>query len=198
MSRMGYHAATLGNHDFDNGISGLLAQMPYADFRFVSANYDFTNTDLEGFVQPYTTYEMDGVRIGVFGLGIALQGLVLPHLYGETRVLDPVEIALDTARVLREEEHCHLVICLSHLGYRYSDPERISDINLARRTEGIDLIIGGHTHTFMESAQVLANRANRQVLINQVGCFGVRLGRVDFYLGAGTETPEAGGVNITV
>ncbi len=197
MSKMGYQAATLGNHDFDNGLSGLLAQLPHADFSFLSANYDFKNTLLHGHVKPYEVYELDGVRIGVFGLGIELQGLVLPELYGETVYLNPYEIALDTTRTLRETEKCQLVICLSHLGYRYSEPERVSDLRLAGQTEGIDLIIGGHTHTFMEKAEVHLNRIGKEVVVNQVGCYGVNLGRVDFYLRPDGQN-QAEGVYITV
>lgn len=197
MSKMGYNAATLGNHDFDNGLSGLLAQMPHAEFSFVSANYDFRNTVLDGYVKPYEVYELDGVRIGVFGLGIELQGLVLPGLFGETVYLDPYEIALDTARTLRETEQCQLVVCLSHLGYRYQDPQRVSDLRLAGQTEGIDLIIGGHTHTFMEKAEVHQNRIGKEVVVNQVGCFGVNLGRVDFYLRPEGKN-QAQGAYITV
>ncbi len=197
MSRMGYQAATIGNHDFDNGLNGLLAQLPYADFAFVSANYDFTNTVLDGYVEPATVFELDGVRIGVFGLGINPEGLILPDLYGETLYLDPYERALDIARNLREERGCQLVICLSHLGYRYEDPQRPSDVRLARATEGIDLIIGGHTHTFMEQADIAMNRAGKQVLINQVGCYGINLGRVDFYLGPDGDI-AADGISISV
>lgn len=182
MNRMGYDAATLGNHDFDNGLSGLLAQLPNASFSFLSANYDFENTVLQGRFDPYEVFERAGVRIGVFGLGIRLEGLVLKELYGETAYLDPVEIATDMARILREEEACNLVICLSHLGHRYENPDRVSDQVLATSTEGIDLIIGGHTHTFMEAAEVAVNRTGKEVLIQQVGCYGIRLGRVDFEL----------------
>ncbi len=181
MNKMGYRAATLGNHDFDNGLRGLLAQLPNAEFSFLSANYDFTNTVLDGYIRPYEVYVIDGIRVGVFGLGIELRGLVLEELYGETRYLDPVEIGQDMARVLREEEGCDLVICLSHLGYRYENPNRASDQTLAAGTDQIDLIIGGHTHTFMEQAEVATNRAGDPVLIQQVGCFGINLGRVDFY-----------------
>jgi 5'-nucleotidase len=184
MNRMGYQAATLGNHDFDNGLGGLLAQMPNASFSFLSANYNFENTLLEGRVEPYEVFVRNGVRIGVFGLGIQLQGLVLKELYGETKYLDPVEIARDVSRILREEENCDLVICLSHLGHRYENPDRVSDQVLAASTENIDLIIGGHTHTFMEQAEEALNRAGKTVLIQQVGCYGVRLGRVDFEVSA--------------
>ena len=101
------------------------------------------------------------------------------------------------SRTLREEEACHLVICLSHLGFRYDDPSRPSDVLLAQKTEGIDLIIGGHTHTFLEESRVLSNRAGDPVLVNQVGCYGVRLGRVDFFLEPGAP-PAGSGVSITV
>jgi 5'-nucleotidase len=180
MNRMGYHAATLGNHDFDAGLQGLLAQMPKAKFAFLSANYDFKNTILDGYVKPASTFNIAGIKVGVFGLGIAFDGLVTPDLYGETVYLDPFEMALDQARKLREEDGCELVICLSHLGYRYREADRPSDIQLAQRTENIDVIIGGHTHTFMEQAEIQTNRKGEQVLISQVGCYGIRLGRIDF------------------
>lgn len=180
MNRMGYEAATLGNHDFDNGLSGLLAQLPNASFSFLSANYNFENTILQGHVEPYKIFVRNGIRIGVFGLGIQLEGLVLKELYGETEYLDPVEIARDMTRILRQDAACDLVICLSHLGHQYENPDRVSDQVLAASTEGIDLIIGGHTHTFMDEAEVAVNRAGEHVLIQQVGCYGVRLGRVDF------------------
>ena len=197
MNRMGYHAATLGNHDFDNGLEGLLAQLPNAEFQFVSSNYDFSNTILDGFIKPYTVFERGGIRIGVFGLGIALEGLVLPELYGETVSNHPYEIAQDMAQSLRLKEKCHLIICLSHLGYKYREEQRYSDVVLAKTTSGIDLIIGGHTHTFMEKADVLENRDGNKVIVNQVGCFGVNLGRVDFYLSP-NGSKEAEGISITV
>jgi 5'-nucleotidase len=181
MNKMGYRASTLGNHDFDNGLDGLLAQLPNAEFSFLCANYDFTNTVLDGYIKPWEVYVVDGIRVGVFGLGIQLKGLVLEELYGETLYLDPVEIGQDMARILREQENCDLVICLSHLGHTYSDPNRMSDQVLAAGTDQIDLVIGGHTHTFMEQAEIATNRAGESVLIQQVGCYGVNLGRVDFY-----------------
>jgi len=141
---------TSGNHDFDNSIDGLLAQLPNAKFDFLSANYDFKNTVLDGFVKPYKIFTKDGIKIGVFGLGVELEGLVDPRMYKETKYIDPIEIAQDMTQVLKEEQHCDLVICLSHLGYFYkSNPEKVSDLVLASKTKDIDLIIGGHTHTFL-------------------------------------------------
>jgi 5'-nucleotidase len=196
MSKMRYDAVTIGNHDFDNGLQGLLAQMPNANFPFLSANYDFGNTIMDGQVKPFQIWELDGIRIGVFGLGIRLEGLVNKSLYGETKYQDPIEVAQDVSRQLKEEAKCDLVICLSHLGYAYPEREdRISDVILASGTENIDLIIGGHTHTFLEKPVIRRNRREQQVLINQVGCYGINLGRIDFYFDH-TKPARSSGVSI--
>lgn len=182
MSMLKYDAATLGNHDFDNGIDGLYAQLPHADFQLLTANYDFSNTVMDGHTKPYTVFIKDGVRIGVFGLGIQLNGLVNKRMFKETKYLDPVEIATDISETLRTQEQCDLVICLSHLGYDYSNKEIISDLILAKKTAGIDLIIGGHTHTFLDKPTIVQNKKEAFVLVNQVGWGGINLGRIDFYL----------------
>ncbi|MFO8147777.1 MAG: bifunctional metallophosphatase/5'-nucleotidase [Bacteroidota bacterium] len=181
MSKLKYDASTIGNHDFDNGIDGLYAQLPHADFDFISSNYDFSNTVMNEHVLPHRIFKKDGVRIGIFGLGVELQGLVNAHLYKETKYLDPVEIATDMSRILKEDKKCDIVICLSHLGHSYKS-DKISDVKLAAATENIDLIIGGHTHTFLEKPEVHSNKVGEKVLINQVGCYGLYLGRIDFYL----------------
>ncbi|MEP6262053.1 MAG: metallophosphoesterase [Gillisia sp.] len=196
MSKLKYDAATIGNHDFDNGIDGLYAQLPHASFDFISSNYDFKNTVMDGHTHPHRIFTKDGVKIGIFGLGIELNGLVNDHLFKETKYLDPIEIATDMARILKQEKKCDLVICLSHLGYEY-DSNKISDVQLAKATKDIDLIIGGHTHTFLEKPTVVHNKVGEKVLINQVGCFGLYLGRIDFYLNEGSEL-AAEGVQITV
>lgn len=181
MSKLGYDAATIGNHDFDNGIAGLERQLPNAKFDFIVSNYDFSKTIMDGRTDGYKIYETGGVRVGVFGLGIQLKGLVDPALYKETKYLDPVEITQDMARILKEEQNCDLVVALSHLGYNYKGrPDRISDLNLAKKTEGVDLIIGGHTHTFLKKPTVVRNVAGKNMLVNQVGCWGVQVGRIDF------------------
>ena len=124
----------------------------------------------------------DGIKIGVFGLGIELDGLVLKDMYKETEYLNPIEIAQDMSRILRTEEHCDLVICLSHLGYHYKNaPNKVSDLVLARSTKEIDLIIGGHTHTFLPKPTIEKNIESANVLVNQVGCWGLYLGKIDFY-----------------
>lgn len=182
MSMLKYDAATLGNHDFDNGIDGLYKQLPHADFQLLTANYDFSNTIMDGHTKPYTVFVKDGVRIGVFGIGIELMGLVNKRMFKETVYLDPIEIATDISATLRNQEHCDLVICLSHLGYDYANKDRVSDLILAKKTAGIDLIIGGHTHTFLEKPTIVQNNKESFALVNQVGWGGVKLGRIDFYL----------------
>ena len=183
MSIMKYDLSTIGNHDFDNGVDGLAAQMPHASFEFVSANYDFKNTSMDGFVKPFKIFNKNGIKIGVFGLGIELEGLVDKKMYKETVWHNPVETAQDMVRILKKENKCDLVICLSHLGYKYSkeDSNKISDLKLAELTKDIDLIIGGHTHTFLDKPTVVKNSEGKDVLVNQVGCYGINLGRIDFY-----------------
>jgi len=183
MSMMQYDASTIGNHDFDNGVEGLHAQMPHATFEFLSANYDFKNTVMDGLVKPYKIFNKNGIKVGVFGLGIELAGLVDKGMYKETVYNNPVETAQDMVRILKNEQKCDLVICLSHLGYKYKDElTKISDLKLAELTQDIDLIIGGHTHTFLDKPTIVKNLAGKEVLVNQVGCYGINLGRIDFYL----------------
>jgi 5'-nucleotidase len=188
MSMMKYDLATLGNHDFDNGIDGFYAQLPHANFEFVSANYDFKNTELNGIVKPYKTFIKNGIKIGVFGLGIELEGLVDKKLYKETKYNNPVEVATDITKTLKETEKCDLIICLSHLGYDYkNEKDKPSDLKLAAATQDIDLIIGGHTHTFLDKPVIKTNKVGKQVVINQVGAYGINLGRIDFYFSDETK-----------
>jgi 5'-nucleotidase len=183
MSILGYDAVTLGNHDFDNGLNGLLSQMPNAKFNFVSANYNFNNTLLNGFIKPYSIFMKNNIKIGVFGLGVELEGLVSKSLYKETVYLNPLEIANDTVRELKENKKCDLVICLSHLGYAYKNNlEKICDIQLARQTKDIDLIIGGHTHTLLSKPTIEKNSIGKNVIINQCGKSGIAMGKIDFYI----------------
>ncbi|SFB92737.1 5'-nucleotidase [Zunongwangia mangrovi] len=196
MSKLKYDASTLGNHDFDNGIDGLFAQLPHADFDFLISNYDFSNTIMDGHTKPYKIFTKNGVRIGVFGVGIELKGLVNDKLYKETKYLDPIEMATDMSNTLKKEENCDLIICLSHLGYKY-DSEKVDDHKLASKTENIDLIIGGHTHTFLDEPTIVKNKADKNVMINQVGCYGLYLGRVDFYLN-GSKSVAGNGKSVEI
>ena len=181
MSLLKYDAATMGNHDFDNSIDGFHHQLPNANFDFVCANYDFKNTILNTLVKPYKIFFKDGIKIGVFGLGIELHNLVSPELFKETNYLDPIEITKDITRELKENENCDLIICLSQMGYHYKNTQKVSDLKLAAATKDIDLIIGGHTHTFLPKPTLVKNINNETVIVNQVGAYGVNLGRIDLY-----------------
>lgn len=177
MSSMGYDAAAIGNHDFDAGLDNLAAQLKHASFSMLCANYDFTGTPMEGKTKPYQIFDKGGVKIGVFGLGIELAGLVDKRLYGKTIYNDPIIKSAEMVHLLRDEKKCDIVICLSHLGYKYEN-DKVSDVVLAKESRGIDVIIGGHTHTFLEKPVILKNRENKNVHIAQVGWAGIRLGKI--------------------
>ena len=180
MSEMGYDASTLGNHDFDNGIDGLVKQMPNMNFPFLNANYSFNDTLLENKVNEYKIFRRGNLQIGVFGIGIELRGLVDPKLTGNILYNDPLVNANRISTLLKNEEKCDLVICLSHLGYKYND-KKVSDSVLAKESSNIDLIIGGHTHTFLDEPTLIINKDGKEVLIAQVGWAGIKLGRIDYY-----------------
>lgn len=180
MSMMGYDASAIGNHDFDNGVDGLANQLKHASFPLVCANYDFKGTAMEGKSIPFKVFEKGGIRIGIFGLGIELKGLVPEKLYGKTIYQDPVTHSAQTAWHLRHKEKCNLVICLSHLGFKYQS-EKISDVILAKKSLNIDAILGGHTHTFIDEPYTYYNRDNKPVMVAQAGWAGLRLGRIDFF-----------------
>ena len=182
MSMMRYDASTMGNHDFDNGLEGFSKVLPNAKFPFICSNYDFKNTILDGKTEPYKIFKKDGIKIGIFGIGIELSGLVGKKSYGETVYLHPIEMAQHYADFLKNEKNCDLIICLSHIGFDYKDqPEKMSDKHLAAKTSGIDLILGGHTHTFLQEPLRLQNKDGKHVIVNQVGWAGILLGRLDFY-----------------
>jgi 5'-nucleotidase len=180
MTAMRYDAATMGNHDFDNGLAGFYKQLPHANFPILCSNYDFSNTILGKSTIPHKVFKKEGIKIGVFGIGIQLEGIVDVRSYGDTRYLEPIKKANETADFLKKELKCDLVICLSHLGYIYSG-NKVSDKILARNNSNIDLIIGGHTHTFMDHPEDVQNLSGRLTTINQVGFAGINLGRVDYY-----------------
>lgn len=178
MSKMGFDASTLGNHEFDNGLEGILNQLPHADFPHICSNYDFSRTILKNQTLPYKIFKKSGIRIGVFGLGIELQGLLGGKNYQETKYLDPVGTAQDMVQELKNKK-CDLIICLSHLGYSYRN-NKIDDLKLASQVSGIDLIIGGHTHTFLDEPTTVENQEGHKTLIHQVGTAATRLGKIDF------------------
>lgn len=178
MTMMGYDAGTMGNHDFDIGLEGFSNAKKHANFPFLCANYDFSETILKDQTQPYKIFKKSGIKIGVFGIGVELKGLVADEKYGKTKYLDPIETANKIATELYDK-NCDLIICLSHLGYEYADLSKISDRILAQKSEHIHLILGGHSHTFLEKPTIEKNKVGKEILINQVGWAGINLGRID-------------------
>jgi 5'-nucleotidase len=184
MSEMGYDAATMGNHDFDIGLDGFKKAKRHAKFPFLCANYDFSETILNGETKRYEIFQKGDLKIGVFGVGIELNGLVSSTNFEKTKYLNPVESANLVAKELKQKG-CDLIICLSHLGYDYPDSTRISDRKLAQKSSDIDIILGGHTHTFLEKPTIEKNKKGKSVLINQVGYAGLYLGRIDIDITSG-------------
>ena len=179
MSEIGYEGSTIGNHEFDNGLEGINNVIDYPKFPIICSNYDFSQTQLYDRFPEYVIYRKKGIKIGIYGLGIELEGLVTKEKYGETRYHDPISIALKTESFLKYEKQCDLVICLSHLGISYED-NKVSDRILAAQTHFTDLIIGGHTHTFLDKPLLLKNADGKQIIVNQSGWGGMVLGRIDF------------------
>ena len=182
MSLMTYDAVTFGNHDFDLGVENIIKQMPHASFDFINCNYDFKDTDLKNNkkISDYKVYQKGNIRIGVLGVGIDLNGLVTKENRQGLIYRNPIEGANKIAEILRHEKRCDFVVCLSHLGYQYSD-NKVSDIVLAKESKFIDVIIGGHTHTFLEEPTKILNKQGIEVQVTQMGWAGIWLGRLDIY-----------------
>jgi len=193
MSLIGYDVVTLGNHDFDNGVDALATAMKFANFEFVSTNYDVKGTALESRVKPYAVRTFGDVRVGLFGLGISPDNLITPENFKGVKYLDPVRMARGAVRLLREQEKCQLVVGMSHLGY-YPNAKgnEIGDTQLAAQVSGIDFIASGHTHTFMDKPVLQKNPDGQDTIIFQVGKSGIFVGRVDFKLKDGKVVASAG------
>lgn len=166
MNAMKYDAGTIGNHEFDFGLDNMARLFKMADFPIVCANYDVRGTVLEGLVKEYTVIEREGVRIGVFGLGAPLDGLVAAHCYGNVKYEDPVSEAQRIADILKNQEKCDLVICLSHLGWR---EDQFSDIELIENTRNIDVVLGGHSHSYFTEPKFYKNLDGVDVPVQQMG-----------------------------
>lgn len=178
MGAMGYDAGTIGNHEFDNGSEELAKQIKKANFPFIISNYNLKGSDLENLTQPYKIINKGAVKIGIIGLGIDLEGLATANNYPNIYYQDPIIEGDKNAKYLKETEKCDFVIALSHLGYEYKN-DKVCDITVANKTKNIDLILGGHTHTFLKQPTPIKNLANNDVYINQTGYGGLKLGRID-------------------
>jgi 5'-nucleotidase len=179
MSEADYNAGTIGNHEFDNGLEGILKPLPNATFPLINSNYDFSDTILAGKFPRWKIFRQSGIKVGIYGLGIELKGLVSEKNYGKTIYSDPLTVALEMEKFLKEDQKCDLVVCLSHLGLQYHN-NKISDLVLAENTFMTDLIIGGHTHTFLEEPIIQKNKAGKQVIVNQAWWGGLEIGKIDF------------------
>ncbi|MEO7970067.1 MAG: metallophosphatase [bacterium] len=192
MSLIGYDVGTLGNHDFDNGVDALVAAMKFANFDFVSSNYDVSGTPLAARVKRYVVRTLGGVRVGLFGMGVSPDNLITPDNFKGVKYLDPVQSAREVVQILRQRERCTLVIGMSHLGY-YANPKdgEIGDTQVASQVDGIDFIASGHTHTFMQKPVLTRQPSGNDTIIFQVGKSGIYVGRVDFKLKAGKVVASA-------
>ena len=181
MSLMKYDAVTIGDHDFGAGINNYANQLErFANFPVVICNYNLSGTPLNEKVLPYQIFIKGALKVGVTGVGIDLQGLMADELFAGITYLNPVVQANKTADYLKEKEKCDFIICLSHLGDKYSDG-KVSDDVLARQTDNIDLIIGAHTHHFFEQPLKYINKSGKEVIVNQVGWAGIQLGFLEYH-----------------
>ena len=180
MNLMGYDAMTIGNHEFDFGLENMARLFRMANFPVVCSNYDVTGTVLEGLVKPYTTFNRNGLKIGVFGLAPKMEGLVQADKCEGVVYNDPIEVAQKMADLLKNEEGCDVVICLSHLGYQLKNAP--CDEELAQKTNHIDAILGGHTHTFMKEPAVYLNKDGQNVPVMHTGKSGIYVGMLKLKL----------------
>lgn len=175
-----YDAVTIGNHEFDNGVASLAKILKKAKFPVLCANYDFGKTKLSKIIEPYAIFQRGDLKIGVIGIGVKLEGLVATDNYVGITFLDPVETANKWANYLKTEKKCDIVVVLSHLGYSYSnDSEAIGDCQLAAKSRNIDVILGGHSHTFLKKETIVENLDNKKVVINQAGKWAVEVDKLE-------------------
>lgn len=179
MNRMHYDAATIGNHEFDFGLDNMIRLFKMAEFPIVCSNYDFGNTELKDIVKPYIVLKRQGAKIGVFALCPPLEGLVSAKNYGPLKFLDPVEVTTRMVDVLRRQEKCDVVICLSHLGWEVSE---YPDDKFISQTSGIDLVLGGHSHTYLKTLGYVTDKEGRQVPVDHEGKHAVFVGKMQLTL----------------
>lgn len=175
MNQMHYDAATIGNHEFDFGLDNMIRLFKKANFPVVCSNYDFADTELKNIVKPYLVLKRKGVKIGVFALCPPLEGLVSTKNYGPLKFLDPIEVTNQMVDILRNQKKCDVVICLSHLGWKTED---YPDNKLIQNTSDIDLILGGHSHTYMDDFGYDTDKTGKQVPVDHEGKHGAYVGKM--------------------
>lgn len=182
MNIMGYDAATIGNHEFDFGLDNMARLFKKVNFPIVCANYDFTGTVVEGLVKPYVVIKRKGVKIGIFGLSPKLEGLVMASTCAGVKYLDPIKTANDIADKLKNEEKCDVVICLSHLGW---DEAGLNDMEMMAKTRNIDLVLGGHSHSYFQKLNYVRNLDGKEIPNDQNGKHGIFVGKITLTLEKG-------------
>ncbi|WP_418551166.1 bifunctional metallophosphatase/5'-nucleotidase [Prevotella sp.] len=182
MNIMGYDAATIGNHEFDFGLDNMARLFKKVNFPIVCANYDFTGTVVEGLVKPYVVIKRKGVKIGIFGLSPKLEGLVMASTCAGVKYLDPIKTANDIADKLKNKEKCDIVICLSHLGW---DEAGLNDMEMMAKTRNIDLILGGHSHSYFQQLNYVRNLDGKEIPNDQNGKHGIFVGKITLTLEKG-------------
>lgn len=175
MNMMGIDASTIGNHEFDFGIDNMVRLFKMANFPILCSNYDFSGTPLQGVVKPYTIIKRKGIKIGVFALNPELEGLVLEKNYTGVKFLDPAKVANEMASLLKKEKKCDVVVCISHLGWT---DESYSDRNVFSKTRGVDLVLGGHSHTYFDSLRYIKDVDGKEIPVDQNGKHGIFIGKL--------------------
>lgn len=173
MNEMGITATTIGNHEWDFGIETFADNIRMANFPFISSNYDFTGTELEGLIKPYIIVKKKGVKIGILAVGPKLSGLVPMGKYGTVVYNDPVKCAFEVSEMLRKKEKCDLIICISHLGWSEK-----GDIAMIKGSKNIDMVLGGHSHTYFEDLRYVENLDGKPVPVDQNGKSGIFVGKM--------------------
>ncbi len=176
MQEAGYDAVALGNHEFDFGLENIKEQFAKVNIPLLCANYDFTGTVLEGVVKPYIILKRKGLKIGVFALAPNPDGLIQKSKYKGVRYIDPIKVAQETADFLRHAGQCDMVVCLSHLGF--NEPNVMGDKKLVHETNGIDLVLGGHSHTFLAKPVLVKNKDGVEIPVSQMGKMGASVGTI--------------------
>lgn len=176
---MKYDAVTYGNHEFDNGMDTLATVLKDYPLPMIVANYDLKNTPLDKYTEPYKIFKRGGLKIGVFGMGVRLNGLTFDKNIAGLILKDNIETANETARYLKEVKKCDLVICLSHMGVSTRGDDA-NDFDVAAASTDIDVVIGGHSHEMIEDTTV-ENANGQPVIVAQMGGKGLNMGRIDLY-----------------
>lgn len=183
MNALGYDVTALGNHEFDNGQVELARRLSKADFETLCANYDFKGTPLEKYVKPYVILRRGGQKIGIIGLIVDLSKMVSAKAIEGLTYMDAIEVGNKYARLLKKRKKCDIVIALTHIGYSSYSAGQTSDIVLAEKSEYIDIIVGGHSHTYLETETIVKNKVGKDVVVLQAGSRGEYVGRLNLDLG---------------